>query len=52
MDNYIGAPQRYETQKAPRCLRPIYHPELREGMGVWGFKGEKAIHGKVRRGNW
>ena len=41
----IGAPQRYETQ------RPIYHPELRKGMGLLGFKGEKAAHGKVRRGN-
>lgn len=38
MDISIGAPQRYETQS-----RHPDNPELRKGMGLWGFKGEKAV---------
>ena len=34
-----GAPQRYETQKPAQQLRFIHHPDLRKGLGVWGFKG-------------
>ena len=37
MDISIGAPQKYETQRHPD------DPELRKGMGLWGFKGEKAV---------
>ena len=48
--NYLlGAPQRFETQKAARQFRLIYHPEVRKGIGVWDFKTGKKIYGRVRR---
>lgn len=33
-----GVPRRYETQKAARQLRLIYHFELRKRVGVWDYK--------------
>lgn len=51
--NYVhmGAPQSYETQKAARLFRLIYHPELKKGKGSGASKGGKAIHRKLTRGN-
>ena len=46
---HTGVPQR--CGKEARLLRFIYNPELRKGIGPWGFKGEQAICWKVRRGN-
>lgn len=41
--NYVhmGSPKRYETQMVPRWLRFIYHPEIRRGIEVWGFRVDK-----------
>lgn len=29
-------------KKAARQFRLIYHPGLRKGTGLWGFKGEEG----------
>lgn len=41
-------PQRYETQVASG-LSLVHYPELRKGVGVWGFKGKEGNHRKDRR---
>lgn len=35
-------PQRQETQGQVEHLKLVCHPELRNGTGAWGFKGESG----------
>lgn len=37
-----GSPKRYETQGQVGQLRLICHPELRDGIADWSFKGEEG----------
>lgn len=48
---HSGAPRGYETQKAPRQLRLVYHPGLQERDRAWGFKGgeENSQEGEKRK---
>ena len=40
--SYVLDPQGFETQEQAGWLRIICHAELRNGVGVWGFKGEEG----------
>ena len=40
--SYALDPQRFETQEQAGWLRIKCHTERRNGVGVWGFKGEKG----------
>ena len=51
VSTYIQESLKDVSSKEARLLRLIYNPDLRKGIGPWGFKGERAICWKVRRGN-
>lgn len=38
-----------EVQRQKGKMRNICHPELRNGIGAWHFKGRKVIHRTIRR---
>ena len=48
---YVQEPHKDMRLKGSQTMRLIYHWELWKGIGVWSFKGEKAIHRKGRGGN-
>ena len=33
-------------------MRLIYHPELRNGIGIWGFKGQEGDSQDDQRDSW